>query len=68
MNNLSHYCGLVDAKIRATDKDLPARKYIEKNVKTHEVKDSRFHADLCSRLTLNVKCMQGPEGPETDIK
>ena len=24
MNNLSPYCGLVDAKIRASDKDLPA--------------------------------------------
>ena len=24
MNNLSSYCGLVDAKIRASDKDLPA--------------------------------------------
>ena len=23
MNNLSSYCGLVDAKIRAFDKDLP---------------------------------------------
>ena len=23
MNNLSSYCGLVDAKIRASDKDLP---------------------------------------------
>ena len=28
MNNLSSYCGLVDAKIRASDKDLPvAEKY-----------------------------------------
>ena len=23
MNNLSSYCGIVDAKIRASDKDLP---------------------------------------------
>jgi hypothetical protein len=23
MNNLSSYCGLVDAKIRASEKDLP---------------------------------------------
>ena len=23
MNNLSSYCGLVDTKIRASDKDLP---------------------------------------------
>ena len=26
MNNLSSYCGLVDAKIRASDKDLPVHK------------------------------------------
>ena len=25
MNNLSSYCGLVDAKIRASDKDSPVR-------------------------------------------
>ena len=25
MNNLSSYCGLFDAKIRASDKDLPVR-------------------------------------------
>ena len=25
MNNLSSYCGLVDAKIRASDKDLPVK-------------------------------------------
>jgi hypothetical protein len=28
MNNLSSYCGLVDAKIRASDKDLPVPKII----------------------------------------
>ena len=32
MNNLSSYCGLVDAKIRATDKDLPVLKG-KRNVK-----------------------------------
>ena len=26
MNNLSSYCGLVDAKIRPPDKDLPVQK------------------------------------------
>ena len=31
MNNLSLYCGLVDAKIRASDKDLPV-----KLVKSHK--------------------------------
>ena len=28
MSNLSSYCGLVDAKIRASDKDLPVYMYI----------------------------------------
>ena len=27
MNNLSSYCGLVDAKIRAADKDLPLQPF-----------------------------------------
>ena len=30
MNNLSSYCGLVDAKIRASDKDLPVEKTVFK--------------------------------------
>ena len=29
MNNLSSYCGLVDAKIRASDKDLPVHEIDE---------------------------------------
>ena len=33
MNNLLSYCGLVDAKIRASDKDLPVR--IKLNYKIH---------------------------------
>ena len=27
MNNLSSYCGLVDAKIKASDKDLPVLRW-----------------------------------------
>ena len=30
MNNLSSYCGLVDAKISASEKDLPVRLKQEK--------------------------------------
>ena len=30
MNNLSSYCGLVDAKIRASDKDLPVKSVFQK--------------------------------------
>ena len=29
MNNLLSYCGLIDAKIRASDKDLPVIKYMK---------------------------------------
>ena len=29
MNNLSSYYGLVDARIRASDKDLPVKKQVE---------------------------------------
>ena len=28
MNNLLSHCGLIDAKIRASDKDLPVSKYV----------------------------------------
>ena len=31
MNNLSSYCGLVDAKIRASDKDLPVTRMIQRS-------------------------------------
>ena len=31
MNNLSSYCGLVDAKIRASDKDLPVSWQLQKS-------------------------------------
>ena len=34
MNNLLSYCGLVDAKIRSSDKDLPASTNILR--KSHE--------------------------------
>ena len=29
MNNLLSYCGLIDAKIRASDKDLPVYDFID---------------------------------------
>ena len=35
MNNLSSYCGLVDAKTRASDKDLPVRQ--EEELKNNQV-------------------------------
>ena len=33
MNNLSSYCGLVDAKIRAYDKDLPVPSFNKQHIK-----------------------------------
>ena len=34
MNNLSSYCGLVDAKIRASDKDLPVLTHYKRSEKS----------------------------------
>ena len=34
LNNLSSYCGLVDAKIRASDKDLPVLVEVYLKIKT----------------------------------
>ena len=49
INNLSSYCGLVDAKIRASDKDLPVQlDYMELEI----------HLSLCSMME-NVGCVQG---------
>ena len=50
MNNLSSYCGLVDAKIRASDKDLPVLPTFLRN---------RFTTDLLSRIeNCNQKISQ----------
>ena len=51
MNNLSSYCGLVDAKIRASDKDLPETKvhilnfcFIKETYLAHSANfDEKFH-------------------------
>jgi hypothetical protein len=56
MNNLSSYCGLVDAKMRASDKDLPVV-LVFKNI------GNLFHfrhlsGDLCSRPNSQVESKQ----------
>ena len=51
MNNLWSYCGLVDAKIRASDKDLPETKvhilnfcFIKETYLAHSANfDEKFH-------------------------
>ena len=49
MNNLLSYCGLVDEKRRASDKDLPVQPdYMELEI----------HLSLCSMME-NVGCVQG---------
>ena len=37
MNNLSSYCGLDDAKIRASEKDLPIKSYFSEKFKKIKV-------------------------------
>ena len=37
MNNLLSYCGLVDARISASEKDLPVLVETEPNPSTHEM-------------------------------
>ena len=46
MNNLLSYCGLLDAKIRASDKDLPVEK-----IKVKNFVDSGF-VKTCDELDL----------------
>ena len=38
MNNLSTYCGLVDAKIRDSDKDLPVKPVLERSEQEEKMK------------------------------
>ena len=57
MNNLSSYCGLVDAKIRASDKDLPVRLfkrfvYLEISAKTVKSVSKVSHSILHSCETI----------------
>ena len=56
MNNLLSYCGLVDAKIRASDKDLPVRYHIF------------FDINKTSNITYFTKYLDNSkEGKEIDL-
>ena len=46
MNNLSSYCGLVDAKIRGSDKDLPVRCCAHRTRRSCQKYDEFFFQDL----------------------
>jgi hypothetical protein len=47
MNNLSSYCGLVDAKIRASDKDLlvKKKKNAQKKIRENDGVDKKSEND-----------------------
>ena len=47
MNNLLSYCGLVDAKIRASNKDLPVHKYVQKIFTWSFDYDSNIYPGIC---------------------
>ena len=42
MNNLSSYCGLTDARIRASEKDLPVLKHPNQNLKSCRVHEKKI--------------------------
>ena len=50
MSNLSSYCGLVDAKIRASDKDLPVKREPSFPI----IKDNKIKRTSCLQDTPNA--------------
>ena len=57
MNNLSSYCGLVDAKVRASEKDLPVQNYnlnTSQNINPLTILDR----DLTTSQDLNLTTSQ----------
>ena len=61
MNNLSSYCGLVDVRINAFDKDLPVTE-IKHNRATYFLRYFQV-ADYCNRKP-NRKALQAPKEEE----
>ena len=55
MNNLSSYSGLVDAKIRASDKDLPVKQKSIKSVDGELYWKDVRHFNLLTKSTLEAK-------------
>ena len=53
MNNLSSYCGLVDAKIRASDKDLPVFVTIYQDLPGYAAHDHKIVFVLILLMTRN---------------
>ena len=59
MNNLLSYCGLVDAKIRASDKDLP--------VKASVLRDPGLFLDQHGPTVFEHKDLNGPSTSIDDL-
>ena len=55
MNNLSSYCGLVDAKITASDKNLPVRSLKNLDPDMNEVIFSSMHVYSVTRRCIDSK-------------
>ena len=55
MNNLSSYCGLVDAKIRASDKDLPVWGWRKGRINQGFKKPIIWAISLCTHKLQNLE-------------
>ena len=60
MNNLLSYCGLVDATIRASDKDLPVQQKMEKKSSPpkQKLKSIQYLLPTEDSSELEVECSQ----------
>ena len=54
MNNLLSYCGLVDAKIRASDKDLPVPTNEKEMWKIHDKQPKDFYLSLSGAILTRL--------------
>ena len=73
MNNLSSYCGLVDARISASDKDLPLQNYklkTSQNINPLTTLDHNLTTSQDLKLTTsqdgNILTSQNQEGAEVE--
>ena len=57
MNNLLSYCGLVDVRINASDKDLPVKIEISSSNKT--IMESPMLAFIGSKEGFKIGCNKG---------
>ena len=60
MNNLLPYCGSVDAKIRASDKDLPVPQFSIEWSHMEKYLEDRKNAHLKKRLDASIRAKMLP--------